>query len=305
MYLNEQGMVDLNGRPQYVSLRAQRQGAPLLLYLHGGPGDAALPLVLKHNRALEEPFTVAVWEQRGAGKSYYPFAPGEAVTIGIFLQDLLELVRHLLARFHQEKLVLVGHSWGSVLGLRFALDHPELLRAYVGCGQVVNMKKSCRAAYDFALANAKGKALERLRTIDCTYQGDQWLDDLLFVTGQVVKHKGSLYGRTNYNDLVFPFLFSRYYSLPDLLRRQKGSLQSIRFLWPELMGTDFEAETRFGVPVVLVEGREDHHVSSQLARDYYDTIQTEKQFYWFEQSCHFPQWSESEKFNGLMAELFA
>ena len=71
MFINEQSLISLNGMPQYVSIRAQKKDAPLLLYLHGGPGDAALPLVMKFNRGLEENFTVVVWEQRGAGKSYY------------------------------------------------------------------------------------------------------------------------------------------------------------------------------------------------------------------------------------------
>lgn len=303
MHLNEQKRIELNSVPQYVSLRAEKQGAPLLLYLHGGPGDAALPLVLKYNRALEKHFTVAVWEQRGAGKSYYKFNDQAPVTIGLFLQDLYELATHLLQRFGQQKLYLVGHSWGSVLGLRFIRQHPELVQSYVGCGQVVNMKRSCKSAYEFALENADEKTARRLRAIDCSYTGENWLDELLFVTGLVVKYKGSLYGKTNYNALVTPFLHSRYYSMADLIRRQKGSLQAIRALWPELMQTDFEQETRYGAPVIFVEGRHDRHVSSEIAKSYFDTLESEKQFFWFEHSCHFPQWSESARFNELLIGL--
>ena len=105
-------------------------------------------------------------------------------------------------RFHQSSVYLVGHSWGSILGLRFVRAYPELVHTYIGCGQVVNMKKSSKSAYEYALAHADKKDLEKLRRIDCSYQTDSWLNDLLFVTRQVVKHKGSLYGRTNYNNLV-------------------------------------------------------------------------------------------------------
>ena len=97
---------------------------------------------------------------------------------------------------------LVGHSWGSILGLRFVQAYPELVHTYIGCGQVVNMKKSSKSAYEYARAHADKKALEKLRRIDCSYQTDSWLNDLLFVTRQVVKHKGSQCGRTNYNNLV-------------------------------------------------------------------------------------------------------
>lgn len=302
MDLNEQLNINLNGVPQFVSIRAEKAEAPLLVYLHGGPGDAALPLVKKYNKQLEQHFTVVIWEQRGAGKSYSPF--DGAVTIEMFLQDLDVLVTDLLRRFKQRSLYLVGHSWGSILGLRFTQSHPERVRTYIGCGQVVNMKKSSRIAYDYALAHADRKSLEKLKTIDCSYQSENWLNDLLFVTQQVVKHKGSLYGAKNYNRLILPFLFSKDYTIGDLIRRQKGSLQAIQSLWQEVMQTNFEAQTRFEAPVILIEGRFDSHVSATLAKDYFDRIETEKRFYWFENSCHFPQWSENEKFNQLMCDLF-
>lgn len=301
MDIDEQVSLKINGVLQYVSIRAERKNAPLLLYLHGGPGDAALPLVMKYNRALEKIYTVVIWEQRGAGKSYYQFQ--EAVTIDDFLQDLYELTKYLLDRFAQAALYLLGHSWGSVLGLRFIQLHPELVHTYIGCGQVVNMRKSCQEAYDFACRHAGKKEWKRLQKIDCTYTADSWLKDLLFVTGQVVKHKGSLYGQTNYQKLISPFLGSKYYTISDLIRRQKGSLQAIQYLWQELMQVNFEGQTRYQVPIILIEGRHDSHVSSALAKKYFDTIETKKKFYWFEESCHFPQWSENERFHKVMDQL--
>lgn len=301
--MNIQTKLQINGSKQFVSISSQKQEAPLLLYLHGGPGDAALPLFLKYNQELEKTYTVVVWEQRGAGKSYYKFQENEKISIDIFVQDLLELTRYLLKHFEKKKLFLIGHSWGSVLGLRFIREYPQYIHAYIGCGQVVNMRKSCQFAYDYALANTRGRNRKRLQKIDCSYAGDNWLKDLLLVTGQVVKQKGSLYGSRNYLKLTLPFLRSKHYSICDLWKRQKGSLQSIRFLWQELMDTDFEEVLQYEVPIVFVEGRYDSHVSSSLAERYYNTIRSQKRFVWFEQSCHFPQWSENHKFNCLMREL--
>lgn len=167
------------------------------------------------------------------------------------------------------------------------------------------MKKSSQEAYEFALTHANGRTAEKLKRIDYSYQSENWLNDLLFVTKLVVKYGGSLYGKSNYNDLVWPFLLSRHYSPLDLIRRQKGSLQAIEHLWQEVMQTDFEPQTRFGAPVVFVEGRHDSHVSSALAWDYFESIESEKQFHWFERSCHFPQWSESDRFYKLMCSLLA
>lgn len=303
MNIQLEEMLPIGGVPQFVSVRAAREGLPLLLYLHGGPGDAALPLVRKYNRSLENHFTVAVWEQRGAGKSYYPFRADEPLTIETFVTDAHAVAAWLLQRFGQQKLYLVGHSWGSVLGLRFCEQYPSLLHAYIGCGQVVNMQKSCRAAYEFALCHSTGRAKERLLQTDCTYTGSRWLSDLLFVTRLVVQHGGSLYGQRSYNRLVRDVLLSRAYSVRALIGRQKGAKQSLERLWPELMTVSFENRTAFDVPIVFVCGKEDFHVSSLLAKAYFDTITSDKRFHLFERSCHFPQWSQAEEFERVLLAL--
>lgn len=295
--------IAINGVPQFVSIRAERTNLPLLLYLHGGPGDAALPLVLKYNSELEKYFTVVIWEQRGAGKSYYEFGKQENVCINTYVQDTLYLVKILLKRFEQDKVFLVGHSWGSVIGLTFCKQYPEFIYTYIGCGQVINMKKSSKIAYDFALKHASGKVAERLKRTDFSYRGEHWLEDLLYITKQVVKYKGSLYGASNYNKFVFDFIFSRKYGIKDLINREKGSLQGIRYLWQELMGISFEDITSFDVPVIFIEGKFDYHVSSKLAKEYFDTITSAKEFCLFEKSCHFPQWSEADKFNNILKNL--
>lgn len=293
----------INGAEQFVAVRAEQPGLPLLLYLHGGPGDAALPLVLKYNQALARRFTLVIWEQRGAGKSYYPFAAQEEIRIDTFVQDAKTLIELLLKKFHQNALYLVGHSWGSVLGLRLCRRFPHLIHTYIGCGQVVNMKKACRIAYDYALSQASGKAARRLAQTDCAYTGAEWLEDLLFVTGQVVRHKGSLYGERSYRKLAAAVILSKEYGVRDLIRRQKGGMQSIRALWPELMDVSFESDTSYETPIVLIEGKHDYHVSSALAKEYFDTVTSEKQFYLFEHSCHFPQWSEAQRFHEVLFGL--
>jgi len=299
--------IEINNTKLCVSIRTNKLKSPILLYLHGGPGDAALPLVAKYNKDLENIFTVVTLEQRGAGKSYYPFTENENVEIDTFVEDVYVLSTELLKRYNQEKLYLIGHSWGSVLGIKFIKRYPNIVHAYVGCGQVVNMKKSSQIAYDFVLQknteSKNNKIIAKLKTIDCSYKQESWLNDLLFVTGQVVKYKASLYGKTNYNRFIIDFLFSSDYNLKDLINRQKGSLQSIKYIWQELMNVNFENITEFEVPVIFVQGRGDYHVSSVLVNDYFQNIESEKHFYWFEKSCHFPQWSEPKRFYEVMESI--
>lgn len=298
--------ININDKKQFVSIKASKSGLPILLYLHGGPGDAALPLVSKYNKDLEKDFTVAVWEQRGAGKSYYDFG-NESITINTFVEDAVVLINTLLTRYNQKKLYLVGNSWGSILGMKIIQSYPELIHTYVGCGQVVNIKESCKIAYEYAFDKAKNakdsKALDRLKRIDYSYVSENWMEELLFVTQQVVKYKGSYYGKRNYNKMIKDFILSREYSIKDLINRQKGSYQSVKKLWQEVMTINFENIKQFQVPIVFIEGRYDYHVSSKIVEEYFDTIQTPKQFYWFEESAHFPQWCEPQKFAQVMKSL--
>lgn len=297
--------VNINGIDQYVSIKASNINNPLLLILHGGPGDTSLPLVHKYNKELESHYIVVVWEQRGAGKSYYKYNVQESICIDTFVEDAFELAQILLQRFKQNKLYLIGHSWGSVIGLKLIEKHHEIFRTYIGCGQVINMKKAMQISYDYAVKNNKNnqKIMNKLKGINCLYNNKNWINDLLFVTKQVVKHKGSLYGQTNWNKFIWCFLTSKEYSLSDLIKRQKGSYQAIKYLWQELMTVNFENIKHFQVPVIFIEGRYDYQVSSNLVEEYYNSITSQKCFYWFEESSHFPQWCEANKFNDIVINL--
>lgn len=301
MEINVNEMIEINGVKQFIAVRAKHAGNPLLLYVHGGPGDAALPLVLKYNGVLAEHYTLVVWEQRGAGKSYYPFT--EAVTIDTFVEDLQLLIEYLLKRYQQKKLTLVGHSWGSVLGMKIALMVPHLLQCYVGCGQVIDMAEGSKRAWEYAMQVADPKTRKQLTAVDPSYQGTNWFNDLMLVTKTVVKYKGSYYGHQSYNPMIKDFIFSSSYRLKDLINRQKGSLQSIQALWPELMSVSFKDIHELQVKIVLIEGKHDHHVDSGLAVDFYNQLTSLKQLYLFEKSCHFPQWSDAEQFNQIMISL--
>lgn len=303
MDINTNEFLEINGTKQFVAVRAEKADLPLLLYVHGGPGDAALPLILKYNRELAKGYTLVIWEQRGAGKSYYPFKEAEVLTLDTFVEDLHQLVKLMLKRFNQKKLTLVGHSWGSVIGLKFAITYPEYIQTYVGCGQVIDMYKGAKHAWEFAMLHADEKSRKKLADIDISYQGEHWLEDLLFVTKVVVKNKGSYYGHRSYNKMVKDFLFSRVYSVADLRNREKGCMQSIERLWPQLMKVSFKDIHSFAFPIVLIEGRYDHHVDSMLAEAFYQQITSEKKLYLFDESCHFPQWSEAQRFNKILLEL--
>jgi len=128
--------VVLNGATQSLLIRGENRDNPLLLFLHGGPGNPASVFSHSYQREMEKYFTVVQWDQRGSGKSYGSI-PAESMTKDQFLADTHALIVLLLKRYDKQKLYLIGHSWGSFLGITTAYKYPELIHAYVGTGQMV------------------------------------------------------------------------------------------------------------------------------------------------------------------------
>ena len=294
--------VELNGTELFFSINSEAVDKPVILYVHGGPGDACVPLTKKYNSELEDDFTFVNLEQRGSGLSYYPFPESEKgqLVIEDMVEDIYLFTLYLLERLNQKKLILMGHSWGSVLGLLFIQKYPEFVSYYVGIGQVVNMKKNIE--YQRAFLKDKMPQNDFIDQLDL--EGNLF-DSSLILTKKIVSFGGSVYGAKNYRQLTLPFIFSKDYSLRNLIHRIKGSNQSIHYFWMELLDIDFESCRRFEVPILFCEGKNDYHVSSDLVSKYAKTIETENDIIWFEKSAHFPQWEESGKFNRVIKELFA
>ena len=165
----EAGVWRLGGVDQWVMIRGRSVENPLLIILHGGPGSSETALFRCFNAALEQAFTVVYWDQRGAGRSFSNSIPAASMNVDCFVGDLNELTDRLLARFGKRRVVILGHSWGSALGIVYATRFPAKVAAYVGVGQVADMAASEAASYAFALARAEGrghrKAIKQLRAI--------------------------------------------------------------------------------------------------------------------------------------------
>ena len=121
--------IRIGGSDQWVLERSEDTGNPVVLFLHGGPGTSQLTSNRRDTRGLEKYFTVVNWDQRGAGKSYAAIGDPDRMNIGQLVADTRELTVHLLKKFHQDRLVLVGHSWGTVVGALAVSRYPDSTRA--------------------------------------------------------------------------------------------------------------------------------------------------------------------------------
>ncbi|MBA2589099.1 MAG: alpha/beta hydrolase [Alphaproteobacteria bacterium] len=136
--IDESGFVQIGGIDQWIAIQGQDRANPVILYLHGGPGEAQSPF-LDQFKPWERDFTVVNWDQRGAGKTYEKNGGMPAFNLDRVVDDAIELAEYVRKTLGKPKLVLVGQSTGSLLGLKVAQRRPDLFYAYVGTAQFVSV----------------------------------------------------------------------------------------------------------------------------------------------------------------------
>ena len=138
--------IPLGGMDQWILIRGEDRSNPVLLWLHGGPGSPQMPIAHATTRALEAYFTVVHWDQRGAGKSNHEGFEESSMSLEQFASDTHALTQYLKQRLGVPNIILLGHSWGTMLGARVVSRWPEDYAAYVAVGQVVNTPRATAMA---------------------------------------------------------------------------------------------------------------------------------------------------------------
>ena len=174
--ISEIQYLTINNTQQYVLIRGENVKNPILLFLHGGPGASATTMLRKFNSDLEKHFTIVYWDQRNAGKSYDKKFPKEEIKVQKYIQDVDVLVAYLKDRLRAEKIFLVGHSWGSRLGMYAIQEYPENFIAYLGVAQELSSYEGELISYQYTLNKAKElnnvKAITELEEMGEPQSGD-------------------------------------------------------------------------------------------------------------------------------------
>lgn len=296
--------VEIGGIPQWISIRGEDRSNPVLLFLHGGPGDATNLYGYAIFRSWLRDFTVVQWDQRGAGRTLGRNGPGSAsaVTVDRMVQDGIELAEYLRGSLGKEKILLVGHSWGSILGAFMAKARPDLFLAFVGTGQVADPAQGYAVAHRELLAKAEAlgnrAAIEELREIGPPPYADGW--------GYQVQRKWA--NRFEGADRFLPSTFGLAltapgYTLGDVNDWLAGQGVSAERLVPET--STIPASTLAGVfalPVFVIQGAEDFTTPTSLAEAYVESIEAPWKEFVRVEGGHFAVFMEPEAFRKELVE---
>lgn len=301
----EAGFWRLGGINQWVMVRGRNTDNPLLVILHGGPGASETGLFRSFNASLEESYTVVYWDQRGAGRSYNRSIPPESMTIDRFVADLDELVETLIARFGGRRVVLLGHSWGSLVGVLYASRHPAKVAAYVGVGQVADMAASEAASFAFALAKARERGHRKaIRQLLAIGPPPHAVKALLAQRRWLMAMGGAFGPNLSLAKVIWRGLTVPEASVLDLVRLAQGSSFSLRLIWREQLDVNLQRDVRrLETPVFFMLGRLDMQVVASVSAAYFEVLEApHKELIWFEASGHTAPFEEPELFNRLMVE---
>ena len=283
---------------------------PVLLFLHGGPGIPELFFMKDEVLELEKHFVMVYWEQRGAGKSY---CKNECeLSLKILIEDTKELAQILCNQFSKDKIYIMGHSWGSLLGLMTVKTYPQFFYSYFGIGQVTNQYEAEKSSLQWVTEQAKNnnnfsvvKKLSNLTLPSKNADTTIWDKYLRIHRKYLLKYGGTFHQKPNFWKILKNFLFASEYTIKDKIKFIPSALYSLKKLWFDVINTNLFFEIKkVDVPVYIFQGKYDYQVSTELAKKFIEQLEApKKEIFIFDNSAHSPNTEEYKKFNKRVKQL--
>jgi len=294
----DEGMyIKIGGIDQWIQIRGQDRNNPVILCLHGGPGGSWVAQTTTF-LPWEKDFTIVQWDQRGTGKTLERTGRAIAHTMSVdrMTQDGIEVSEFLRNHLHKDKVILLGFSWGSLLGIHMAKQRPELFYAYVGTGQVSNMPKAQQVSYAYVLEKARTAAdVRSVRELESL--GPPPFDSLDKI-GAFFRILGKYECESDRNPGA-SVLTAPNYSLWDIYDLIRGFAIVPTFgVYHEMLSADLlSLGPSFRIPIFFFQGALDERTPAALAREYFDQLSApHKEFVLFQDGGHFSVLSTPDKF---------
>lgn len=283
--------VKIGGIEQSIQIRGEDANNPIILFLHGGPGSPHAYISYYYQKDLEVDYTVVNWDQRGCGRTYYANRDLDVETelsVEILINDLNELVDYLIDRFGQDKIIIMGHSWGTVLGSLYIKEHPGKVSAYIGIGQTVNMSAgealAVKKANKLAIKDGNEEYIKKLSVLFNKFSTTKGYDDFDFSKFMSMRSLTSQY--LSSDNLISTLhtiwlgISSPYMSIWDMKWSIKPIFELEKYLEIEKPLLEYiffefnlyEHGMEYEVPVYFISGDCDWITPYPLVEEYYDSV---------------------------------
>ena len=266
--INSAQAIKIGGIQQWISIKGTDSSNPVLLFLHGGPGNSAMSYADRFTNQLQSHFVVVQWDQRESGKTAKLNKSDKPLSVSIMEDDAVEIINYLRSRFLKDKIYLMGHSWGGFLGLTVAANHPELLEAYFAISPMVHQMESERLSLEWLKNKAKGdhnqKAWEELALVSIPFQN---ADQLYYHRSWLARAMGTKLPSKSYVEAWGKIWLTLY-----------NEASQVSF---------FEIAPEIECPIYFFVGSKDYTTHFKVTEDYYKIVKADKKrLFWFTDSGH-------------------
>ena len=309
--INESLYVDINGSRQWINIYGQDLDNPVLLYLHGGPGSSTSLYDYAFTRKWSDVYTVVTWDQRGCGKNYDK-SHLETITADIMMQDGKVMTEYLRDHLNVEKIILLGHSWGSYFGANLALAYPDYYEAFIGTGQFIDRDENEKRLYEAALTWSENDPDGREMVEKWAPTGGAQDMDIVLRNNIMVRYGyGIMKDGTDYS---FPkaVFFNPNFSLKGIMGFLKNQLDVYNNQYASFYASDgFQEMSLLGrydyaIPFYNINGDLDYQTNYSLACEYFEQVKAPvKKMYVMKDATHGLLESRSEEVSGYLHEIAA
>jgi len=302
--IDEAFFTKIGGIDQWITIRGQSRENPVILILHGGPGIALSVMPRDFLWSWSKPFTLVMWDQRGAGKTFGRSGPVSAnVTIDQMVRDGIEVAEFIRGHVHKKKIVLVGVSWGSDLGVLMVKSRPDLFYAYVGTGQSVNQGKFRAVAYAQLLNEARIRK-DQNAIKDLEANGPPPYDSVAKATVHTKWANAYEPGQPSIANLLSIVLFNSDAGIVDLRNYIRGLTSSQDHFRDAVEREDLPSlGTDFAVPFFVFQGDRDNVTPAKPVKEYFDSITApHKELVLIHSAGHNAIATKSEEFLSLLVQ---
>ena len=318
--IQESTYFDVNGIQQYIQIRGENTDNPVMIFIHGGPASPMGYVSAYYQRELESDLTIINYDQRGSGRTYYANGESRDVDIDMLINDLDGIVEYAKNRFGKDKVIITGHSWGTVLGSIYAQKYPEKVECYIGVSQITNLyKNKINVAYEALKTDEiKGtedeKALTELakRMESVSDYNDMSVDDILQLvnlSAKYIKSSGEMSGMGQ----MWTGVTSPDMNLDDIkwfmtqMDMTKFFDDNKKILEYAFFGFDIsQLSESYAVPVYYIAGDSDYGVCQNDVKQYYDKITApDKGFYMLDNTGHSPFMDNPQLYCNTIKEILS
>ena len=310
--IDEMSYVEIGGQEQYIHIMGKDINNPVILYLHGGPAGPDSAIMPFFTDPLTGDYTVVCWDQRGCGRTYFHNAGNDpdnlTVNFDTAVSDIDGMVDYLCERFNKNKVTLMCHSYGTIVGTRYVQEHSEKVEAYIGIGQFVNCRRSDELAYENAMAAAKanGEDTSSLEEAYKTYcEGDSLKEYLMLRNATSGYHPAE-----NKANTALLAVFCPYAGTDDVRWVMKqADLESYEKLEGSLMDATYDYdvydyELEYDIPMYFISGSMDYVCNTGLTKTFSEEITAPRSaFAVIEGGGHTPQYETPEAFGELVKQM--